>query len=376
MIAWLRRLYRRVFGTRSAASLPPDDQAIEVVAPVNEATAPPVAEPTASYVHIGDILDRLDDYFHWMRKLRFAAPDFYDLYSRIGGVVLPENALLLINKPRISGGPADWPAFMASSFPEHEEGDEQERIYAKLVCFRKIKSGAYVQGGSLTAYEGLLLYTTRKEKLRYPMTFYVGVGDDGSVVPLRMPVTVKQHVRGRRGGSTINHRRVQYPSGLMSVAKERGMTAKEWASQTFYATLSAAIDAEKGGQVMAEKMGVTARFSVPLDRLPYFFRDREYRSGSRRAKIFHYVGEHERRIAKGVTTVRAHYRGARRFVWNGYSIAITVPDFHHPSLSRFGATSWDEDQAPNEETLDSREAGTFFRNHMRDAPDRRLTRKH
>jgi hypothetical protein len=99
-----------------------------------------------------------------------------------------------------------------------------------------------------------------------------------------------------------------------------------------------------GLRVLATKGHITAAFGINLLRTPYFFKDREVTigpTGSKR-RIFHIVRTHARTRGDTTSRVRSHFRGERKFRWNGYDIQINVPGTHHRLPIEFDVGAVDE----------------------------------
>jgi hypothetical protein len=85
-------------------------------------------------------------------------------------------------------------------------------------------------------------------------------------------------------------------------------------------------------EVRAKKNGIIALIRVDILETPQFFKERIRLpdAGGNVRKIFEIVRTHPRALANGATTsVKLHFRGERKFVWNGYEIEITIPNWHH-----------------------------------------------
>jgi len=84
---------------------------------------------------------------------------------------------------------------------------------------------------------------------------------------------------------------------------------------------------------VAAKDNLIAVFGVDIKRVPFFFRDREHvfdaKTGKKK-RIFHIVRPHPRVTSS--TGVKMHFRGLRKFAWNGYGISITVPGRDHENF--------------------------------------------
>jgi len=113
-------------------------------------------------------------------------------------------------------------------------------------------------------------------------------------------------------------------------------------------------------QVNVSNGHLTAVFCIDMLRTPYFFADRdiEYKG----SKIFHIVRAHRRVGAGGNETfVKSHFRGLREFVWNGYSVRITLAGKHHADLLDANFGSYEEGILNDEnETIGIKELADKF----------------
>jgi hypothetical protein len=81
-------------------------------------------------------------------------------------------------------------------------------------------------------------------------------------------------------------------------------------------------------------------FNVAMEHTASFFRDRDrvITANGKAARIFHATRAHFRTLPDGRhIPIRMHFRGLRRFAWNGYDITITVPGKHHVEINDFTA---------------------------------------
>jgi ribosomal protein L32E len=121
-------------------------------------------------------------------------------------------------------------------------------------------------------------------------------------------------------------------------------------------------------RVCATKGDLSAVFGVDIKRTAYFFKDRmtTLNASGRRVPIFHIVRAHKRRTKTSSTVVKFHFRGERKFVWNGYQVSITVPGLHHTPLAEFDVGSVDIDKLnPRERALSSTQIGRAWKEHVR-----------
>jgi hypothetical protein len=387
--AWAARLFDRwrPQWPPEQAVLPTDSQApMPVLLPppvVISAPEEPQVQSIAKAIHVGNLLDDLDDYFFWIRRLRSVHRDAYDLYSRVGGTVIggDEKNAALANRAdsRLPKDPAEWPAFFMISFPESDSA--KDKIHAALIYFQKVRLGDSHIGNIVpfgkAIYHGVIFYSERKRheatktRVEFPCEFHVGVTADGGVYPLRTVVSHSQSIRHRRGAtrsSRIEHRRVEYPPVLRQLAGDLNSVA-EYVRFTFYIAMNFSVASADGIQINVRAPdGLAGRFSIPTEQTARFFKDREFEAtvNGTRKKIFHAVREHARAAGAGRSVkVRAHYRGARRFDWKAYAVNITVPDLHHASLTKFTAEAHDAAGAnPRRGFADMKETGERIRDHI------------
>jgi hypothetical protein len=97
-------------------------------------------------------------------------------------------------------------------------------------------------------------------------------------------------------------------------------------------------------RVQINKHGLAAVMNVDMERTPYFFKDRQpvILDGIKK-KIFHVVRPHERVVGNVSTDVHMHFRGLRKFNWNGYDVSITVPGWDHSNWAMADIAAYDED---------------------------------
>lgn len=336
----------------------------------------------ASFYHIGDILDRLDEYFYWLRRLKIFDPVAYQAYSQIGGNIMSSAGIFAMNREVLFNiHPDKWPTFLMLSFPDNDESKNRSnndpKVSVKLLYFTKIAYGPFIPWGD-TFYEGTIFYSSKKVRIDFPAKFYVGVSSSGEIRALRSSLTKSQTITSRRHGKfDVFHHSIGYPEILIELAQfpeeiALAETPSGVACRLMSWALNMTIAAETGIQVNIVKSDVVGRFSVPLSRTAYFFKDRDIQvnvNGSRK-KIFHAVREHTRTLPNGrKTTVKSHFRGIRRFDWNGYEILITVAGHHHIALSELNMKALDEDREIElghdlGRTMDIKAAMTKIRNYI------------
>jgi hypothetical protein len=327
-------------------------------------------EDTGRFYFKRNILDKLDDYFESIRKLRRWDPDSYAVYSRVGAqIVSPKMG----SYHRVDDLDPKWRAghrlgFGAVALLDDglgEDGDE-DRVPWKFGLIQKLDlppanvepvlSGTIYSVTSFSTTEG-----DRKafspDYMEWVNRFHVCVSTDGRSVRLLKERTSTRTVRPKHGRPfSVPCRLWGFPSGLAFVAREnarknakggrRFESAQEIAEFMFVWLVQSYEQASADIRVRVSDGSNVAAFCVDMVRTPYFFRDRDVSinvNGTRK-KIFHVVRVHERRLRNGVSTfVRSHFRGERSFRWNGYQVLITMPGLHHRDLLDFDVGSYDQD---------------------------------
>lgn len=368
---WIKRLWNRVaFWTRVSE----EEAGGQPAAPVGHNRKPRQkksdVETRGSFYYLDNILDDLDDYRASVKQMRRFDPDAFDYYSRVGAQVVAERAVVDVGEL-----PAVWrclderPARGMVHMAGRSSRDKEDWLHGSLISFMKIKTREGVEVAPGDLYEVTAFYRDLKKGKGFgALSYFVSVAPDGGVRVLRERKLL-------RSASGIPCRVWQLPEWLADSAedaKRLGIERRSASERGRFAFLIAANFCEHaadGVQVRAAKDGVTAIFNVDMLRTPYFFKDRDktVTVGGKAKKIFHIARAHERITAGGAKTfVRSHFRGERKFSWNGYRVTVSMPGLHHSLLQRFTAAAIDafKRPAPKEPVLDARELGEFMNEHL------------
>jgi len=190
-----------------------------------------------------------------------------------------------------------------------------------------------------------------QSKLCIPMTCHLGVAPDGSLHLLKefsqsaqtiRPKTIRGH--RKKHAAIVYHSKWAFPYWLADDRHDDPNAGSIWKKQTpqeravgfFMMAYKTYTDSVNDILINVSHGDVNACFGIGLKRAPYFFADRDVTaitpSGSKK-KIFHAVRQHDRQIGDGRTvSVKAHYRGLRRFDWNGHAVRITWPGVNNSIL--------------------------------------------
>jgi len=307
-------------------------------------------EPAPFEFHFREaILNRLDDYFFYIQRMRRSDRDAFALYSRLGAHILPAGGAV-VDAVLHPWWKTNRPGFgcVATMTPSTEKA-----IYPQFLYFHKYeRPPADMQplgGGDIykvTAYWDEKNISKFKNAHPAPTEFGIAIMNDGTVQVLKMRFTTYLNVKPRHGGRSFHIPRHDwgFEEFFKRWSKEHGENVEEYLVKMFIYAANLFVSSNSSMvRIVASKKKLAAAFSVDILRVPFFFKDRDDRVAGKR--IFHIVRAHERQTTGGNTLVRTHFRGMREFTWNGYGIRITVPGVHGINLSEFDVGAWDDEEA-------------------------------
>jgi hypothetical protein len=377
----------------AAAHLPPPEPPPEAdVAPF---TVEPVHAPLTVYEDndSGDniqefyfkeaILDKLDACFYHMRRLRKFDWDSYAYFSRVGIPVLPSTALAP-NKELPAWFRQVRPARGAMFMFDTQSIKREDGIYPRFVYFNKfspLKAPPHWQRVNHGDVYELCAYWDEGEQDKvfkrggFGNSMPVHVDDDGTIAPLRVMTSDSMRVRTKHGPDrgrtfTIRQKSWHYPRFAVDWANDAIKPEDrdiQHLTRHMMCLVAGFHEASQASiiRVGVQQGGITVTFAVNIKRTPYFFKDRDVVLNARgsKARIFHIVRPHMR--ANG-SVVHLHFRGLKQFVWNGYSVRITVPGRDHAILGLFDAQShhYEPQEVIPGNMLDSRQTGHFIAEHI------------
>ena len=324
------------------------------------------------------ILQQLDRYFVYLARMKHHDQDSYALYRQIGATLLPyvdigahdvennfgnetwshqnDSAIKLadwFNHKRPSFG-----CFVYGANPEIERYELERKLPGKNVDLWVPKFMYYTKykqpppelqpmsGGDiykLTVWWDRPLDPKYQRKHGTPQTFGIFISQDGTqVVALRQVETKALSIATRRPrvlsngyrekSFTIPQRAWRYPDAYKEWAEQHGMNVQEYLTQLFLLSVQKQEFAQYSMvRVMVAKDDMVATFGVNVQRMAYFFQDRDISltEDGLRKRVFHIVRPH---VRSDGTVVKMHFRGERVFTWAGYRVSITVPGRDHPDL--------------------------------------------
>lgn len=299
-----------------------------------------------------DILDQLDKYFTYLKRMRRTDPQAYSFYKKIGSPFTNMSESDLISKRNLE--PfflKELPSFGSLSLLN--ESDD-EYIPVRFVYFRKYATVPFnVQQPhpsatvySCTAYHDEESFELLKKwKTGTSTEFFVAVYPDGRVQVLLQLLNETQVIVHKDSGykeiSHIEKQRWGISTKLLYWAAEHKTPPAQYISEMFvlFANLWCAKSIKSMIRIEARKDSIAALITVDVLDIPTFFKDRNITVTvkGRRAPIFHIVRPHVRTMRDGTKKgIAAHFSGLRQFAWNGYAVRITVPGKDHHDFNLTG----------------------------------------
>jgi hypothetical protein len=309
------------------------------------------------------ILKQLERYWVYIERMKRNDPDSYGFYKQLGATLLPYIATganrkhelfkkyrgkdLEEYKKHIQLSPwfkQHWPAFGCICYGINPLDEAREKTELngnlwtpKFIYFTRIEPNPwpwYVQpmrGGKIylmTMWWDRPDHPKGHRKWGVPNDFPIWVSDDGNTIRALK-------TREASNGDIRPDYDWRIPYAYSEWAKQYGLTAQIHLSHCF---ANAANEVERTYystcRVAVSKGDLTAVFGIEPQRVPYFFRDRDYTldEHGRRKRVFHAVRPHVRGDG---TAMPMQFRGEKEFDWAGYHVSITVPGRDHFLLQEF-----------------------------------------
>jgi len=344
-IRWLLSSVRRA-PTMDAPTVQDDTPPLKAAAPRHRTAKP---DRTQAHYYLGDLLDQLEGYFADFGFLKRGNPEIAAAIEKLGCAVHDGDQLVAVDIE-----PVFYTRMPSIGCMYFGNNDSKDRFSLRFVYFQKHNQPVNVQATNGVIYSVGIVFGFKKPHL---FTFHVAVSPDG-VVKVLKEISPHRYTVGkssRKSGGT-NRREVvrmewSYPQALETLRQEYNakrevkVSVDEYAAVLVGIVCNGAISSEAGLNVRVRKGERVASFAIDMLRAPYFFADRDKvaNASGRREKILHIVRPHAR-IGRGGAPkmVKAHWRGARHFTWNGYDVSIGMPGTHLPSVTLdWTAASWE-----------------------------------
>ncbi len=315
-------------------------------------------EDEGAFFYLKDILDQLSRSQRMLKRVRKIDVEAYNYHRRVGAKVLP--AKVRVGAVRVSdlflkSHPSLGMVYFFSK-KRAAEAAKDDMITSSFCYFQKIKYPLDVEPSMHAVYKLVIVHDDGT--LIHGTCGFFEVKKDGKVRLLRQ---VNQHYhkfKGSRHRDGFMRRTWGLPSSFRDLWEDNKKkyaiefeTLEQYSVSLFVGAVNAfCLPGTDELQVRCRKSDIVSMFNVSTKRTPYFFKDRDttIASDGKRKRIFHIVRAHSRYLANGrISEVKEHYRGERKFTWDGHKIFITVPGLHHADLNAFNIPSYDSDNMPD-----------------------------
>jgi hypothetical protein len=379
------------------------------------------------------ILDQMERYFMYLRRMQKHDPDSYSLYRQIGAYIVPymtshvgrwddekKDQRMTDREIEVMRAQCVLPSSFLKNRPgfgcfaygtdfltekrENMKSPDPDRPHIwipKFMYFTKYERPSPViqpvHGGD--TYKMTIWWDhiddkkDKKDKKRggVPTDYAVFISRDGTdirILRILETQTAWAEPKRRRNGhkehtkTPIRVRSWHYPEFYKDWASQYGVTAQLHLKWLFCNSIEIMESAWAGSMIRVgvSKDDMAGCFGVDVRRMSYFFKDRDItltENGARR-RVFHVVRAHMREDG---SVVKMHFRGEKEFTWAGYDVRITLPGKDHHLLSEFkGGLTAEERALPNVEYDDMNTLGKLMANDIAGRPLKEgleeLRRKH
>ncbi len=302
---------------------------------------------TGAHYYFGDLLGQMDQAFKAMKVLKKANAGTYKIFSKMACHVF-SNDMEALSGNAYNIKTSDIPSYgciftpKESPFTDDKSGREiidEDKVYPTFVFFQRMKNPINVQPSNHVILEvGVML-----ELSNGPLAscFYVSVSPNGSIKPLRQLTQKKIDIspkRSRKGNRSFSVVRGQweYSDILHGFCAGREMSFEEFVNDYVWLCINGSLSVDNGVNIRVGKGKDRITFAIDMLRSPYFFKDRDkaVNQNGKTKKIFHIVAAHERLLPDGNKKfVKSHFRGIRKFMWNGYNVNIILNGKHAKSIN-------------------------------------------
>ena len=324
-----------------------------------------------------DVLDNLERYQMYIKRLKHADPKAYIQYRRLGAYIIPPDGEANLNRlePGFLKAMPSFFAIMINKESPREDPEENRGISPRFCYFQRYDKTPYgIEHTNGLIYVATIYYDDSKVWAQWSTgTLFhcaISVVPDGTVQALRMLKTETQVLRHRSGhwrgrDTTISHQRWGLPNADWQEKYKDGSSLSVKLVNVFHLGANFWLHCACSSmiRITANKDNVTMPFVIQPTDVPAFFSDRDLvvNQNGRKKRVFHMVRTHPRVGSKGV---RMHFRGLRQFRWNNYDIAITVPGYTNVDIADLSipAYEWEEDGSIPEGMMDTEKLTNFVGN--------------
>ena len=300
---------------------------------------------TGAHYYLGDLLDQLEGSFKSLDTLKKVNRSAYNTFSKVSCHVTSQHFLLQLgNQYNLT---RDQIPSVGCSYLV-DTGDERivdkhtgEEWRSPCFCyFRRVKNPINVQQSNGLILEVCLVFEF--EKGPEAVSYYASVNEDMTITPLkelrikRIKVDTKVSRKNNRPFSIQRASWMLSPL-LQEYSGRKDKPIEKEAEEFTWMAINSAVSVDNGVQVRVAKGSKRVTFAIDMLRTPYFFKDRDktVNENGKTQKIFHIVAGHKRMLSNGEeVAVKTHFRGIRKFTWNGFKINILLNGKHVKSFNK------------------------------------------
>lgn len=308
-------------------------------------------EHFGAHYYLGDLLDQLENSFKSLNSLKKVNRTAYKMFSKVSCHVTSKDFLWQIGN-HYSITRDQIPSIGCAFFTDTRDGrvtktdKDGDWVHPTFGYFQKIKNPINVQPSNGTVLEVCFVYEYKEGPVA--TSYYVSVDDDMNIRPLKELhvnyVNIKPKI------SRKNNRPFQIPRASWAISsslirnhseqEKDNRTPEQRAEENTWMIINSALAVDTGVNVRVAKGSKRVTFGIDMTRTPYFFKDRDktVNENGKTQKIFHIVSGHKRTMANGdEIMIKTHFRGIRKFMWNGFQINIVLNGKHAKSLNAYTA---------------------------------------
>ena len=333
MFAKIRAFVARIFGNKES------QEAKKVRRKVQQRER----KHTGAHYYLTDLLDQVESAFTSLNSMKKVSKNAYRTFSKMSCTVQSRD-FVNTEGNAYAITPDQIPSIGCSYIPDDKHNgrlvdEKDEARYPTFCYFKRIKKPVNVQPTNHVVLEIASIYEFKDGPT--PLKFYCAIDDNCNVIPLKQLHRDMHQVRpkvSRKGHRAFEVMRTHWalPASVTIMAEKHNMTPEEYAAETVWLAINCCLSVDSGINVRVAKGSDRLTFGIDMLRTPYFFKDREKvvnENGSTK-KIFHIVAAHERTLASGEKKIiKSHFRGIRKFMWNGYRVNILLSGKHIKSIN-------------------------------------------
>lgn len=331
-------------------------------APAKEKQAPEVGISTSRDIH--GLLDNLPKYFRDLKALKQSDPDAYDVFSSLGGPMGSRKDDTTFMKGKFLDEFLANPPAIRCYFMTPDDDPKSKNVPGSIIYMMKLAGGStYIDnvGGMVIMPQGICYRLSMVWILKGKAVVqrcFIRVRDDGTMEIIKESRMVRKQLK-HKGGHTSSFSAKEYgiPRWIKELKEDEGHpNPVKWIEDCAHLCASTRRPTDCI-MVRASRDGMTAAWVIDRNDAKRFFRLRETGTAAdgRRKRVLHYVAPFERMVGNRHQHVREHYRGERKFGWEGYTIDISGLGFHHEDFFASPISQYETDE-PTKKMISLRRA--------------------